>query len=111
MMEKADYPKILFMIENYARIINSLFTQYKPHDDRFDMEQRKDALFSCFFILKNIMIMLSPFAPKTMDKLRKSLNLEESIFSIEELGKPIQEGHPIGEKVDYFPTPKEEEEA
>ena len=48
MMEKADYPKILFMIENYARIINSLFTQYKPHDDRFDVEQRKDALFQAF---------------------------------------------------------------
>ena len=52
MMEKADYPKILFAIENYARIINSLFSQYKPHDDRFDLEQRKDALYSCFFIYK-----------------------------------------------------------
>ena len=41
-MEKADYSKILFMIENYARIINSLFTQFKPHDDRFDLEQRQD---------------------------------------------------------------------
>ncbi len=109
MMEKADYPKILFMIENYARIINSLFTQFKPHDDRFDMDQRKDALFSSFFILKNIMIMLSPFAPKTMDKLRKSLNLDESVMSIEELGKPMPEDHSIGEKVDYFPAPKEEE--
>tara|TARA_Y100001954_G_C15827537_1_gene613047 strand:+ start:1248 stop:3179 length:1932 start_codon:yes stop_codon:yes gene_type:complete len=110
MMEKADYPKILFMIENYARIINSLFTQFKPHDDRFDMEQRKDALFSSFFILKNIMIMLSPFAPKTMDKLRKSLNLGASVISIEELGKPMPKGHLIGEKADYFPAPKEEKE-
>ena len=109
MMEKADYPKILFMIENYARIINSLFTQYKPHDDRFDVEQRKDALFSCFFILKNIMIMLSPFAPKTMNKLRGSLNLDESVLSISELGKPMPQGHPIGEKVDYFPASKDEE--
>ena len=55
------------------------------------------------------MIMLSPFAPKTMNKLRGSLNLDESVLSISELGKPMPQGHPIGEKVDYFPASKDEE--
>jgi methionyl-tRNA synthetase len=103
LMEKADYPKILFAIENYARIINSLFTQYKPHDDRFDLEQRKDALYSCFFILKNIMIMLSPFVPETMDKLRRSLNLPPEVLKVSELGQPMPENHVVGEKVEFFP--------
>ena len=107
MMEKADYPKILFAIENYARIINSLFTQHKPHDDRFDLEQRKDALYSCFFILKNIMIMLSPFVPETMEKLRKSLNLGPEVLSVSELGQPMPENHSIGEKSEYFPPSDE----
>ena len=102
-MERAEYSTLLFAIENYARLINSLFTQYKPHDDRFPEDQRKDALYSCFYILKNIMIMLYPFAPFTMEKLRISLNLPENIFAINELGIAIPAGHKIGPKGEYFP--------
>ena len=53
-MEKAEYSKLLFMIENYARIINGLFNQYTPHDDRHDEKERTDAIYSCFYILKNV---------------------------------------------------------
>ena len=63
-MEKAEYSTLLYAIENYARQINSLFSQFKPHDDRFPLEERQDALYTSFFILKNLMIMLYPFAPK-----------------------------------------------
>lgn len=101
-MEKAEYSTLLFAIENYARTINSLFTQFKPHDDRFPETERKDALYTCFYVLKNIMIMLYPFAPFTMNKLRKSLNLPEEVFSIDQLGVAISSGHIIGEKEQYF---------
>jgi len=104
MMDRGDYAKLLFMVENYARIINGLFTQFKPHDDRHDETERADALYSSFFILKNLMIMLSPFAPETMAKLRQSLNLPESVLSIDELGKPIEAGHKIGDQMEYFPA-------
>lgn len=103
-MEKAEYSTLLYAIENYARQINSLFTQFKPHDDRHDETERKDALFTCFYVLKNLLIMLSPFAPFTMTKLRQSLNLPESVLTIAELGKPIPAGHKIGEKQVYFPA-------
>ena len=106
-MEKADYPVLLGAIENYARQINSLFTQFKPHDDRFPEQERRDALYSCFYVLKNLMIMLHPFVPSTMDKLRQSLNLPESVFSIEELGTGIPAGHGIGEKQEFFPAVEE----
>ncbi len=109
MMERAEFSKILFLIENYARLINGLFTQFKPHDDRFDLEQRKNALFSCFYILKNIMIMLHPFVPATMARLRKSLNLPDSVLRIEELAHPIPSGHKIGEQLQYFPAVSENE--
>jgi methionyl-tRNA synthetase len=102
-MDKADYPSLLFDLENYARIINSLFTQYKPHDDRHPEPARRDALFTCFYVLKNLMIMLYPFVPNTMDRLRDSLRLPPSVFSIDELGKPIAAGHEIGAKQPYFP--------
>lgn len=59
-MEKAEHVVLLGQIENYARTINSLFAQYKPHDDRQDLEARKNALFSSFYVLKNLMIMLYP---------------------------------------------------
>jgi methionyl-tRNA synthetase len=103
-MIKGEYSKLLFAIENYARIVNGLFNQYKPHDDRGELEERSDALYSCFYILKNLLIMLSPFAPQTMEKLRISLNLPEVVLSIDELGKPLPENHEVGEKVEYFPA-------
>ncbi len=103
-MERAEYATLLNAVENYARQINSIFTQFKPHDDRQPEESRKNALFSSFYVLKNLMIMLYPFVPETMDRLRQSLNLPKSVFSIDELGKPIPAGHLIGEKLEYFPA-------
>ena len=101
-MEKADHITLLGQIENYARLINSFFVQFKPHDDRQPEESRNDALYSCFYVLKNLMIMLHPFAPMTMEKVRVSLNLPEAIFSIDELGTGISPGHKIGEKQEFF---------
>lgn len=103
-MEKAEYSTLLFAIENYARLINSFFVQYKPHDDRQPIEGRSDALYSCFYVLKNLMIMLHPFAPQTMEKVRQSLNLPEHIFSLSELGTGISAGHVIGQKQQFFPA-------
>jgi len=103
-MEKAEYSTLLFAVENYARLINSFFVQYKPHDDRQPVDSRADALYSCFYVLKNLMIMLYPFAPMTMEKLRVSLNLPENVFSIDELGIPIPAGHLIGQKQQFFPA-------
>jgi len=103
-MEKAEYSTLLFAVENYARQINSLFTQFKPHDDRFPEESRRDALYSCFYVLKNIMIMLHPFVPETMNRLRESLRLPDDVFSVDQLGTAIPAGHEIGEKQQYFPA-------
>lgn len=103
-MEKAAYPSMLFELENYARIINSLFTQYKPHDDRAPEEGRRDALYTCFYVLKSLMIMLYPFVPDTMDRLRQSLQLPPAVFSVDELGTPIPAGHAVGPKLPYFPA-------
>lgn len=103
-MEKAEHITLLGQIENYARLINSFFVQYKPHDDRADLALRQDALYSCFYVLKNLMIMLYPFAPFTMDKVRESLNLPKEIFTIDELGTGLPIGHKIGQKLSYFPS-------
>jgi methionyl-tRNA synthetase len=102
-MERADYPTMLYEVENYARIINSLFNQYKPHDDRHPEPARRDALYSSFYVLKNLMIMLYPFAPETMDRVRTSLRLPPEVFQIDQLGQPIPAGHEIGAKQAYFP--------
>ena len=104
-LPRGEYATFLGALENYARLINSLFTQHKPHDDRFPLEARSNALFSAFYVLKNILIMLHPFVPETMDRLRLSLNLPPEVFSVDELGKPIPAGHAIGEKREYFPSP------
>jgi methionyl-tRNA synthetase len=102
-MEKGDHITLLGQIENYARLINSFFVQYKPHDDRAELQGRQDALYSCFYVLKNLMIMLHPFVPQTMDRVRESLNLPESVFTLSELGTGIEVGHVVGLKGTYFP--------
>lgn len=101
-MDKAEYPDLLFVIESYARSINKLFATYKPHDDRHPEEARRDALFSSFFILKNLMIMLYPFVPTTMERVRESLRLPVCVFQIDELGKPIAPGHEVGPVQEFF---------
>lgn len=106
-MQKGDYSTLLGQIENYARQINSLFTQFKPHDDRAPEQGRKDALFTCFYVLKNLMIMLNPFVPETMRSLCHSLNLPESVLKASELGSSLPAGHQIGAKGSYFPTVEE----
>jgi len=101
---------LLGQIENYARLINSLFSQYKPHDDRAPEAERKDALYTSFYVLKNLMIMLAPFVPETVNELRLSLNLPESVLRAEELGTGIPAGHEIGAKRTYFPAVEESAE-
>lgn len=103
-MQKGDYSTLLGQVENYARQINSLFTQFKPHDDRAPEQERKDALYSCFYVLKNLMIMLAPFAPHTMNELRESLGLPESSLRADELGTGLPAGHAIQAKRVYFPA-------
>ncbi|MEC7947276.1 MAG: class I tRNA ligase family protein [Myxococcota bacterium] len=102
-MQKADYPAMLYALENYARTINSQFTQYKPHDDRFDERERRDALATCFMVLKTLMVMLYPFVPSTMDRVRQSLNLPKDVFAVESLGVPIPPGHALGPRLPFFP--------
>ena len=103
-MQKGDYSTLLGQVENYARLINSLFSQFKPHDDRAPELERKDALFTCFYVLKNLMIMLAPFVPNAMNELRQSLNLPESVMRADELGSGLPAGHKITEKRIYFPA-------
>jgi methionyl-tRNA synthetase len=110
-MEKAEHITLLGQIENYARLINSLFVEFKPHDDRHDETERANALYTCFYVLKNLMIMLHPFVPQTMERVRQSLNLPESVFSIDELGIPMPAGHKIGEKQNFFKHVEESEGA
>ncbi len=110
-MDKAEYASLLFEIENYARTVNSLFTQHKPHDDRFPLEARQDALFTSFYVLKTMMIMLYPFVPSTMDTLRRALRLPEDVFRLDNLGTPIPAGHEVGPNVPYFPSVPDAEPA
>lgn len=103
-MPQARYPQFLLSVENYARLINSLFATHKPHDDRYPLKEREDALYSCFFILKNLVIFLHPFAPKAMEELRKSLNLSEDVYALSELATGIDGGHSIEDTPrQYFP--------
>ena len=109
LMAKADYADLLGLVENYARLINKLFTNYKPHDDRFPEAERRDALYSSFFLLKTLMIMLYPFAPETMDRVRQALQLPPTVFAVEELGTPIAPGHRVGNLVEFFPSTRPSE--
>ena len=67
-------------------------------------EGRRNGLYSAFYVLKTLMIMLCPFVPETMQRLRESLRLEPDVFRVEELGRPMQAGHVIGQKQPFFPA-------
>lgn len=118
-MDRSALPGLINDLENYARTINSLFTQHKPHDDRHPLEERQDALYTGFYVLKNLMILLYPFVPSTMERVRQAMNLPASVFSVDELGVPVPAGHTLGdaaafEGAQFFPevygAPKESDE-
>lgn len=112
-LDKTSYPGFLLELDNYAQKLNGLLKKYRPNDDRLlkqgtqDPAQRlidrQNGLYSALYMLKNLMIMMQPFAPFTAEKIRQSLNLPESVFALSELGKPMEPGHAIGAKLDYFP--------
>jgi methionyl-tRNA synthetase len=106
-MQRGDYPSLIFEIENYARKVNSLFARFKPHDDRRPEPERADALYSSFHVLKNLIIMLHPFVPATVDRVRQSLRLPEDVFRLDALGTGLTPGHPIGPQQQYFPPARE----
>jgi methionyl-tRNA synthetase len=103
-MPKADYPVLLGQLENYARLINSIFSQFKPHDDREEESSRRQALSDCFYILKQLVIMLYPFAPATIERVCASLNMDVSGLTIDELGTAMKDQHVIGQKGVFFPA-------
>jgi methionyl-tRNA synthetase len=102
-MQRGIYTSLLNELENYARSINSLLSKHKPYDDRLPEAQRNDALFTAFYLLKNLVIMLYPFVPSTMERVRESLRLPPTLFRIDELGTPIPAGHEVGPVGQYFP--------
>jgi methionyl-tRNA synthetase len=102
-MERSTYPSMLNELENYARTINSLLTKHKPYDDRLPEGPRRDALFTAFYLLRNLVIMLYPFVPSTMDRVRESLRLPPSLFRIDELGTPMPADHEVGPVGQFFP--------
>ncbi len=50
------------------------------------------------------MIMLYPFVPSTMERLRESLRLPPSVFRLSELGTGLPACHELGPKGTYFPA-------
>lgn len=103
LMPHTQYPQFLGAVENYARIINSIFNTHKPHDDRFPLPDRLDGLYTSFYILKNLLIWLYPFAPCVMERLRGALALPLSVYSIDELGVALPAGHRVGPVCEFFP--------
>lgn len=43
-----------------------------------------------------------------MDKVRETLNLPSSVFSLKELGSGVEAGHEIKAQVSYFPPVEED---
>jgi len=53
------------------------------------------------------MIMLYPFTPATMERLRQPPRLPADVFRVEQLGIPMEGGHALGALRPYYPDPGE----
>ena len=45
--------------------------------------------------------MLHPFAPKTMNRLRQSLNLNPEVYNIDQFATGIEAGHQVGQLQEF----------
>ena len=98
------HPSLLYEVERYARTINSLFTQHKPHDDRHPEEQRRDALYTSFYVLKTLMVMLrrTVRCPRRWSACRESLR--PFTCSASRIPDPSPRDTQTGPKGQYFPA-------
>jgi methionyl-tRNA synthetase len=64
-----------------------------------------NALYSAFYVLETLMILLYPFIPNTMERLRRSLALRADVFRLDQLGTPIAAGHELGSLQEFFRWP------
>ena len=104
-MPDGKYSQFIVALEKYARLVNSLFSIYKPHDDRYPLQERKDCLFSCFYILNNLVIFLFPFVPDTIERLMDTLRLDKKmISSINNIGCAFSPNHQLGKPQEFFPS-------
>ena len=83
----------------------------KIADNNDDTAMRKQILVDCFYAVKTIAILLHPIAPSGCEMVREYLNLDEGIWSWDNIFKTIHdlfgnvENHKVKflePKVDFF---------
>ena len=85
------------LIIDLARIGNRYFDERKPWKMiKEDKEATSETLYACYQILEIISILFTPILPKSMLKLRKSMNLKND-FSWEDICVEINDEIMIGE--------------
>ncbi len=85
------------LIIDLARLGNKYFDERKPWKMvKEDKDGASETLFACYQILEIISILFTPILPKTMLKLRKSMNLKNH-FGWEDLCTEIPDEITIGE--------------
>jgi methionyl-tRNA synthetase len=90
---------------NVARAANKYFNDSEPWKAIKENKERCETIINiCLEVCHSIAILVSPFLPKTTDKILKILNKDKSDFQWSKTGSPVlRAGTELGNNVILFP--------
>ncbi|MFC7684422.1 methionine--tRNA ligase [Ureibacillus sp. GCM10028918] len=102
LIEVGQFKQALETIFDYIRSANRYFDVRKPWIQvKVEMEQCKETLSTCVFIILNLAQILQPFLPFAATKIEKMLEIRENNWAVKnELPKVVKNIEPLYERLD-----------
>ncbi|MDI7740504.1 methionine--tRNA ligase [Lysinibacillus fusiformis] len=102
LIQEGHFKQALEAIFDYVRTANRYFDEQKPWIQvREAIEECKETLATCVFIIQNLAQLLQPFLPFAAAKIKAMLNIEENAWNIQiDLPQRVYDIHPLYERID-----------
>lgn len=102
LIQEGHFKQALEAIFDYVRTANRYFDEQKPWIQvREAIEECKETLATCVFIIQNLAQLLQPFLPFAAAEIKAMLNIEENAWNIQiDLPQRVYDIHPLYERID-----------
>jgi methionyl-tRNA synthetase len=111
-MSRFEFHQVMNLLDVYIRNINKYWSKYiRIAETENDAELRAQTLVDTFHMVKTAAVLMHPIAPEGTEMIREYLNIDESLWSWDNIFKTLYELMPDPEnhvfkflepRVDFF---------
>lgn len=99
-MHNYEFHSVMYVLDDYIRSMNKYYVNnIKIAEKNNDDKLRTQILVDCFYAIKTIAVLLHPIAPTGCEMVREYLNLDESMWSWDNIFKTFGE---LSDEVEWF---------